>query len=325
MAVRIKGTGRAIPEREVTNQELETLMDTSDAWIQERTGIASRHVSTGETAAQLAAKACQKALDMAGKSAEEVDLIIASTVTPDHAFPCLACEIQAAIGAKNATAYDISAACAGFLFSLNTATAYIECGIYKNALIVGAEVLSKLLDWNDRTSCILFGDGAGAAFVESDEIGTVGMVQGANGSKGMVLYHDEAPITSPFNPLPEGKTANTCGYLQMNGTEVFRFAVSQVPQSVEEVLEKVGWEKKDVDLYILHQANARIIQSIAKRLGEPEDKFPMNLNRYGNMSSACIPVLLDELNREGKLQPGMKLVLSGFGAGLTYGATAMIW
>lgn len=326
MTTRILGTGSAIPSRVVTNQELETFLDTSDAWIRERTGIGSRHAATTETTTSLAAEACRKALEDAGKSPEDVDLILAATVSPDCTFPCLACEIQAAIGADNAVAYDINAACAGFLFALNSANAYIQCGMYHNALIVGAEVLTKIVDWNDRSSCILFGDGAGAAYIQEAEEGVVSMVQGANGKKGMALYRYEGGVNNPFREVaateeePKGS-----GYLEMNGQEVFRFAVSQVPDSIQKVLAKVGWDKSEVDHYILHQANARIIQSIAKRLGEPEEKFPMNLHQYGNMSSASIPVLLDEMNKAGKLKRGEKIIMSGFGAGLTYGATAVVW
>lgn len=326
MTTRIIGTGSAIPSRVVTNQELETFLDTSDTWIQERTGIGSRHAATTETTTSLAAEACRKALEDAGKKADEVDLILAATVSPDCTFPCLACEIQAAIGADNATAYDINAACAGFLFALNSANAYIQCGMYRNALIVGAEVLTKIVDWNDRSSCILFGDGAGAAFVQEEEEGVVAMVQGANGKKGMALYRYEGQVNNPFREAAATEEESKgSGYLEMNGQEVFRFAVSQVPDSIQKVLVKTGWDKSEVDHYILHQANARIIQSIAKRIGEPEEKFPMNLHDYGNMSSASIPVLLDELNRAGKLKRGEKIIMSGFGAGLTYGATAVIW
>lgn len=326
MTTRIIGTGSALPSRVVTNQELETFLDTSDTWIQERTGIRSRHAATTETTTSLAAEACRKALEDAGKKAEEVDLILAATVSPDCTFPCLACEIQAAIGADNATAYDINAACAGFLFALNSADAYIRCGMYRNALIVGAEVLTKIVDWNDRSSCILFGDGAGAAFVQAEEEGVIAMTQGANGKKGMALYRYEGQVNTPFREVAATEEESKgSGYLEMNGQEVFRFAVSQVPDSIQKVLEKAGWDKSEVDHYILHQANARIIQSIAKRIGEPEEKFPMNLHNYGNMSSASIPVLLDELNRAGKLKRGEKIIMSGFGAGLTYGATAVIW
>lgn len=324
MTTRILGTGSAIPDRVVNNQELETFLDTSDTWIQERTGIQSRHTATTETTTSLAVKACMQALEDAGKTPEEVDLILAATVSPDYTFPCLACEIQSALGAKQAAAYDINAACAGFLFALDSAAAYIQCGLYKNALIVGAEVLTKLLNWEDRSTCILFGDGAGAAFVAEEKTGVLAMMQGANGQKGMALYRQEAAPDTPFRKtgIRGGAAVN---YLEMSGQEVFRFAISQVPESIQQILEKTGWDKKEVDYYILHQANARIIQSIAKRLDEPEDKFPMNLTQFGNMSSASIPVLLDEMNKSGRLKRGDKIVLSGFGAGMTYGATTLVW
>lgn len=325
MITKILGTGSAVPVRRVENRELETFLDTSDEWIRERTGIGSRHAADGETTTSLAAEACLRALENAGKRPEEVDLILAATVSPEHSFPCLACEIQAAIGADNAAAYDINAACAGFLFALDSAAAFLQCGIYRNALIVGAEVLTKLVDWQDRSSCILFGDGAGAAFVAAEGDNVVAMVQGASGKKGMVLSRKEPPVRTPFCTNAPETAAEGSAYLEMNGQEVFRFAVSQVPESIQEVLEKAGWDKSEVDYYILHQANARIIRSIAKRMGEPEEKFPMNLEHYGNMSSASIPVLLDEMNRDGRIKRGDKLILAGFGAGLTYGATAVIW
>lgn len=325
MSIRMMGTGSMVPKRVITNQDLEGFLDTSDAWIRERTGIGSRHAATTETTTSLAVEACRRALEEAGKKPEDVDMILAATVSPDCTFPCLACEIQAALGADSATAYDVNAACAGFLFALDSAAAHIECGMYRNALVVGAEVLTKIVDWNDRSSCILFGDGAGAAFVEKAEEGIVAMVQGSNGKKGMALYRYETPVSNPFCETAVQEEPKGTGFLEMNGQEVFRFAISQVPESIQEVLKRAGWKQGEVDYYILHQANARIIQSIAKRLGEPEEKFPMNLCRYGNMSSASIPVLLDELNKAGKLKRGQKIVLSGFGAGLTYGATALIW
>lgn len=325
MSIRMTGTGSMVPKRVITNQDLEGFLDTSDAWIRERTGIGSRHAATTETTTSLAVEACRRALEEAEKKPEDVDMILAATVSPDCTFPCLACEIQAALGADSATAYDVNAACAGFLFALNSAAAHIECGMYRNALVVGAEVLTKIVDWNDRSSCILFGDGAGAAFVEKAEEGIVAMVQGSNGKKGMALYRYETPVSNPFCETTVQEEPKRTGFLEMNGQEVFRFAISQVPESIQEVLKRAGWKQGEVDYYILHQANARIIQSIAKRLGEPEEKFPMNLCRYGNMSSASIPVLLDELNKAGKLKRGQKIVLSGFGAGLTYGATALIW
>lgn len=321
MSIRIIGTGSALPERCVTNDDLAKLMDTSDEWIRERTGIGSRYLSTGETVAYLAGKACERALENAGKEAEEVELLLAATCSPEMALPCTACQIQAQIGAGGAAAFDLNAACAGFLFALHTAYAYIEAGIYKNALIVGAEVLSKLMDWTDRGTCILFGDGAGAVFVEKcGESGILGFSQHSDGARGGVLSCAARGLHNPyFKDVSEG------GFVRMDGREVFAFAVRQVPAAISEALEKARLRPEDVDLYVLHQANKRIIEGIAKRLGVGPEKFPINLDRVGNTSSAAIPLLLDELNVAGRLRRGMTVALSGFGAGLTYGACVLKW
>lgn len=321
MSVRIIGTGSALPVRCVGNGELEALVDTSDEWIRERTGICSRYVSTGETVASLAAAACAHALEDAGKESGEVGLLLIATCTPEDALPCVACQVQERIGAVNAVAFDLNAACAGFLFALHTAWAYIEAGIYRNALVAGAEVLSKIIDWTDRGTCILFGDGAGAVMVEQCvEGGMMGFVQHSDGSKGNVLACGSRKLENPWF-----LEKDFVPYVRMDGREVFSFAVRQVPASIEEALGKSGITVDDVDLFVLHQANRRIIESIAQRLKADISKFPINLDRVGNMSSAAIPVLLDELNSQGKLIPGMTLVLSGFGAGLTYGACVIKW
>ncbi|MGN0402716.1 MAG: beta-ketoacyl-ACP synthase III [Acetatifactor sp.] len=321
MSIRIVGTGSALPGKCVTNEELTKMVDTSDEWIRERTGIQSRHVSQGETVAELAAAACEKALKNAGKTASEMDLLLVATCSPETGIPCVACQVQSRIGAESAVAFDINAACAGFLFALHTVYAYIEAGIYENALIVGAEVLSKIVDWNDRGTCILFGDGAGAVVVEHcEKEGILGFVQHSDGKKGEVLKCDSRPLVNPYVNCPMDAP-----YVEMDGREVFAFAVRQVPAGIEEMFEKLHMTADDVDLFVLHQANFRIIEGISKRLKQDISKFPVNLDRVGNMSSAAIPVLLDELNREGKLKPGMCIVLSGFGAGLTWGACALKW
>ena len=233
----------------------------------------------------------------------------------------MACRIQSGIGAGNAAAFDLNAACAGFLFALHTAWAYVEAGIYKNALIAGSEVLSKLVDWEDRSTCILFGDGAGAVYVEKCETGGIlGFVQHADGKKGDVLGGGGRQLSNPWSGQQDFRR-----FFQMDGREVFAFAVRQVPLNVEEALFKAGLGLGDVDLFVLHQANRRIIEGVAKRLGISLSRFPMNLERVGNTSSAAIPLLLDELNRGGRLKRGMRLVLSGFGAGLTCGACVMEW
>lgn len=321
MSIRIIGTGSALPEKIVTNQDLMELVETSDEWIRERTGIGSRHVSTGETLVSLSAMACERALESAGREAAEVELLLVATCSPERNIPCAACQVQSVIGAKQAVAFDLNAACAGFLFALNTACAYVEAGIYKNALVAGGEVLSKIVDWTDRGTCILFGDGAGAVYVEKSEKGGIlGFVQHSDGTRGDVLKCDSRALKNPYVDQPMETE-----YVQMDGREVFAFAVRQVPASIQEVLDRTGIPVADIDLFILHQANKRIIEGIAKRLSVDLDRFPINLDRVGNMSSAAIPVLLDELNRQGKLKSGMRLVLSGFGAGLTYGACVMEW
>lgn len=321
MSVKIIGTGSALPERKVTNEDLMRLVDTSDEWIRERTGIGSRRISTGETVVSLAARACRNALEYAGKEASEVELLLVATCSPEQGIPCAACQVQSQLGAAQAVAFDLNAACAGFLFALNTACAYIEAGIYKNALIAGSEVLSKIIDWTDRGTCVLFGDGAGAVLVErSEQGGVLGFVQHSDGVKGGVLKCDSRELKNPYVSVP-----SETPYVQMDGREVFAFAVRQVPSAIQEALEQAKLTPQDVDLYVLHQANKRILEGISKRLAVDPDRFPMNLDRVGNMSSASIPVLLDELNREGRIQDGMTVVLSGFGAGLTYGACVLKW
>lgn len=323
MTIKITGTGSALPGRVLTNSELEKKVDTSDEWIRERTGIRERRISSGDTVASLAAKACENALDSAGRKPEDVDLILVATCSPEKLLPCCACQVQSSIGATDAVAFDLNAACSGFLFALETAYAYITAGIYKNALVVGSEVLSKLVDWNDRSTCVLFGDGAGAVFVEgTDEAdaGIISMVQDSDGAKGMVLYCNERLVSDK-----EEDGVNADIFIHMDGREVYKFATRQVPECIERALSKASLGVSDIDTFVLHQANARIIEAIAKHLKADISKFPVNLDHVGNMSSAAIPVLLDELNKSGKIKKGQKIVLSGFGAGLTSGACVMIW
>lgn len=325
MNTKITGTGSFLPEKIVTNFDMEKLVDTQDAWIRERTGIASRHISTGETVSSIATKAAKEALLMAGKQPEDVEMIIVATCSPELLLPCCACQVQSSLGCNNAVAFDLNAACSGFLFAFNVAHAYIHTGLYKNALIIGAEVLSKIVDWTDRSTCVLFGDGAGAAFLEATEEENTGLrsiVQGSDGARGMVLACADRDVVNPF---AKKKEQNAPGYVTMNGQEVYKFAARQVPAGISEALEKANLTVEDIDYFVLHQANIRIIEAVAKRLNAAMDKFPTNLERVGNMSSATIPVLLDEMNRAGKLKKGDKLVLSGFGAGLTYGAGVFIW
>lgn len=342
--IRITGTGSALPGRIVTNKELEQMVETSDEWIRERTGIAERHVSVGETVVTLASEAARKALEQAGKRAEEIDLILVATCSPEQYLPCCACQVQADIGAVNARAFDVNAACSGFLFALNTADAYLRMGLAENALIIGSEVLSKLVDWTDRGSCILFGDGAGAVVVERCKAesraveekqipaaGILGRALHSDGTGGGVLQCDARELTTPYARTSAVKTDQNQPmddrehFIQMDGQEVYRFATRRVPQCIEEALSDAGLTVPDIDLFVLHQANARIIDAVAKRLHADRKKFPTNLERVGNLSSASIPVLLDELHKQGKLHRGDRIVLAGFGAGLTIGACVMTW
>lgn len=329
MKMKILGTGSSLPENIVTNDDIAKLVETNDEWIKERTGIGERHVSTGQTVAELAKNACENALANAGKSAEDVDIILLATCSPEVALPCVACQVQAAIGATNAVAFDINAACGGFLFALNTTYAYLKSGIYKSALVIGAEVLSKIVDWSDRGTCILFGDGAGAVYVEADDTkeDNYTFVQHANGSKGMVLTCKTRDLVNPYYDETKEKQDGDAmpDYVWMDGREIYKFAVGTIPTCINEALAKADITVDDVDYFMLHQANLRIITSIAKKLGKEMNYFPTNVERVGNMSSASIPVLLDECNRKGMLNDGNKIVLSGFGAGLTYGASIITW
>lgn len=320
MTARIIGTGSAVPEQIVTNEDLSKIVETSDEWISSRSGIKERRVAKEENTTSLAILAGKRALENAGVTAEEIEVIIVATCTPDYFFPNTACQVQEAIGAKHAVAFDLSAACSGFLFALSTAQAYIKGGIYQKALIVGAETMSKMIDWSDRSTCVLFGDGAGAAVVSAEETGVLELVQKSDGTGKGVLSCKARETRNLLNHESETKE-----YLYMEGQPVFKFAVKTVPECVEEILEKAEVKKEEIRYYILHQANSRIIQSVAKRLKEPEEKFPMNLSLYGNTSAASIPILLDEMNRNGMLNRRDKLVLSGFGAGLTWGAVLLEW
>lgn len=346
MHISIIGTGSFVPEKVLDNGALERMVETSDAWIRERTGIGSRRISEAGTT-DMAVRAAERAMEMAGLSPGELDLIVAGTSTGDCLFPGTACEVQAALGAVNAACFDLSAACSGFLFSLNTACVYLESGAYRTALVIGADTLSKTVDWSDRGTCILFGDGAGAVALRRTEpeqdgrdapcasgtgpegrraVSRIGpFLMRADGSRGEVLRCTGTPLRNPF--VKEGTVQGKAdfGYLSMNGQEVFRFAVRTVPEALETVLSEAGVLAEEIRYFVLHQANERIIASVAKRMKQPLSRFPMNLERYGNTSGASIPILLDELNREGRLERGDRLVLAGFGAGLTWGATYLVW
>ncbi len=325
MTGEIVGTGSYVPEFILENRRLEQMVETSDAWIVERTGIKRRHIATYETTTFMAAQAAKRALENAGVAAEEVNLILVSTISGDSIMPGTACGVQKEIGASNAFCFDLSAACSGFLMAYNTAIAYMSAGWCKTALVIGSESLSNLTNWQDRGTCILFGDGAGAVVIKRREGEGFIPVSHSDGSLGGALTLKSPYGANPFMAggkiLPESHLS----YMEMNGQEVFKFAVRKVPRVIEEVLEENHLKKEAIDLYLMHQANERIVEAVAKRLDEPLEKFPMNMREYGNTSSASIPLLLDELNRSGKLKAGMKLVLAGFGGGLTWGASILTW
>lgn len=307
MGFTILGTGSAMPEKIVTNADLAKMVDTNDEWIRERTGIGARHVSENDTVASLAIKASQKAIEMAGVSADTIDLVILASCSAEDNTPSAACHVQAAVGAKNAAAFDINSACTGFLTALTIADAYMNSGTVNTALVIGSETLSKIVDWEDRGTCILFGDGAGAVVIQKDVNKKFIYTLGADGEKKDALICEK------------------CDKIKMDGKAVYRFATTVVPSCIQTALAKAELDAASIDRYLLHQANSRIIESIAKKLGQDISKFPMNLERTGNMSSASIPVLLDEQCRDGKLNRGETILMSGFGAGLTYGACIMTW
>ncbi len=316
----ICGTGSYAPSYVMDNNEIATMVETSDEWIRERTGVATRHIIKDETTVSMACEAAKRALDDGGVKGEEVDLIIVSTISSNVILPCTACEVQKELGAKNATCFDMSAACSGFVLAYNTALAYLSGGMYKTALIIGSESLSNLTNWKDRGTCILFGDGAGAAVMRAKEGRMYLPVTHSDGIKGKALT-----CLSRHTKVSPERMTDPEYYMQMDGQAVFKFAVKKVPEAVNEVLEKNHIDKKEVAWYIMHQANRRIVEAVAKRLDEPIEKFPMNLQEYGNTSSASIGILLDEMKRDKRLKSGQKIVIAGFGAGLTWGASVMEW
>lgn len=326
---KIVGTGSYLPKRVLTNEDLTKYVDTDNQWIVERTGIEQRHVmAEDETTVDMAAMAAKRALESAQISAEEIDLIILSSVSANVILPNAACEVQSRIGAVNASCVDINSACTGFLTAYNIAQSQINTGIIETALIIGAEGLSRLVNWNDRGTCILFGDGAGAAVVKKHKDAVFETVIHADGSQGQALTMDTSfsrRVRAIDSIEDAGISDGKNQFISMDGQSIFRFAARQVPACIQELMEKMSITTENVDLFILHQANKRILQAIARRLGVDEKKVPMNLMNSGNTSSACIPILLDELAKTGKIHTGDRIVMSGFGAGLTWGATYFTW
>lgn len=319
MAGVIRGTGAYVPAHTMDNNEIARLVETSDEWIRERTGVVRRHIIEEETTVSMASAAARRALENAGVSPEEVDLILVSTISSNVILPCAACEVQKEIGAVNATCFDLSAACTGFVFAYNTAAAYIASGMYRTVLAIGSESLSNLTNWEDRGTCILFGDGAGAAVIQEGPGRMYQPVTHSDGGRGAALTCTSRHSKN-WEQIPKEET-----FMQMDGQAVFKFAVRSVPEVILETLERNDMEIGDIDIFVLHQANKRIVEAVARRLGVPAEKFPMNLQEYGNTSSASIPILLDELNRGGALAKGQKIMLAGFGAGLSWGASVIEW
>lgn len=315
----ICGTGSYVPVNILDNHDIAKLVETSDEWIRERTGVVRRHIIGDETTVSMAAEAGKRALEDAMVDAKDVDMILVSTISSDVILPCAACEVQKILGAERAVCFDLNAACSGFIFAYNTALAYLASGMYQTILVIGSESLSNLTNWKDRGTCILFGDGAGAAVVKAREGNNYQIAAHSDGEKGEALTCPGGRVKG-WQQMPEEDR-----YMKMDGRGVFQFAVKRVPEAIREVLEINRLEIADIDYFILHQANRRIVEAVAKRLGVGMEKFPMNLQEYGNTSSASIPILLDELRRSRVLQPGHRIVLAGFGAGLSWGADIIDW
>ncbi|MGL4876391.1 MAG: beta-ketoacyl-ACP synthase III [Clostridium sp.] len=316
--VKIKSVGAYLPSRKVTNEDISKLVETNNEWIVERTGIESRRISEGEDTSDIAYKASLMAMERGNIKGEEIDLIIVATLTPDNYTPSVACMIQGKIGAKNATAFDINAACTGFIYALEVGRSLISTGRYKKALIIGAETLSKIIDWSDRGTCILFGDGGGACILEtSTEKGIINSYSISDGEKGDTLIAGARNVVNPFIKKENKKFE----YIKMNGREVFKFATRAIVTSIENVLEGTEYKLSDIDLIIPHQANLRIIDYASKKLNLPLERFYINLEKVGNTSAGSIPIALNAAFEEGKIAKGMKIILVGFGGGLTCGAT----
>ena len=311
---RIVGTGSYLPPRVVKNEEFAARLETSDAWIRERTGIVERHIAdASQTSSDLALEASRAALAAAGVRAEDIDLIVLATSTPDYVFPSTACLLQAKLGIKNCPAFDLQAVCSGFVYALATADNFIRAGTHRRALVVGAEVFSRILDWNDRGTCVLFGDGAGAVVLAAGERpGVHASVLRADGSHAGILS------------VP----GNVCGgsivgspYLQMQGSQVFKFAVKVLDEVARETMAAAGMQLGDIDWLIPHQANVRILEATARKLGLPLERLVVTVDHHGNTSAASVPLALDEFVRAGKIRPGHRVLLQGVGGGFTWGAT----
>ena len=320
----ILGLGCYLPPKRLTNSDLEKMVDTADEWIVTRTGIKERRIASEEVASSdLGVEASKVAIKDAGLKPEDIDLIITATITPDMAFPATACIIQDKIGARNAAAFDINAACSGFIFGIITAKQFVDTGLYKYVLVVAAEKLTSIVDWKDRSTCVLFGDGAGACVVgKSREKLILSSFMGADGSKGHLLT---VPAGGSRLPATEETLKNKLHFLKMEGNEVFKIAVRIMVEAGDKALKKIGLKCDDINLLIPHQANIRILMAVAKRMGLPEEKIFLNIEKYGNMSAASTAVALVEASQEKRIKKGDNVVLVAFGGGLTYAALVIKW
>jgi len=322
--VSIIGTGVYLPEKTVTNRDLEKIVDTSDEWIYSRTGMRERRIARADQAtSDLAAEAAKAALADAGIGADEVDLLIVATLSPDMFFPSTACFVQEKIGAKNAYCYDLGAACSGSLYALETAKNQIACGAVKTALVIGAEKMSTFIDWKDRNTCVLFGDGAGAMVLRSTDAKR-GVMKGVFGSDGSLASLLWTPGGGSRNPMTHEMLDQNMQYLKMNGRDVYKHAVTQMTHSIQDALAKNGLTSDDIKLFIPHQANARIINAISSRLGV-EDRTFLNVEKYANTSAAALPIAIDEAGKSGRIAKGDLMLLVAFGGGFTWGANIVEW
>lgn len=320
--VGIAGTGAYVPSLAVTNDDISELVETNDEWIMKRTGIRERRISQGEDTSDMASKAALCALERADVDPRDVDLIIVATISPDMFIPSVACLVQSKIGADDAACFDINVACSGFVYAMEIAQSMMKSMNYKNALIIGSETLSKVINWKDRSTCILFGDGAGAAVLKrTEEPGIIKSYLKSEGKKGDALTIGAADFNTPFSK----ESVERDRHIYMNGGDVLKFAVNALADSVNKVLDETGLSMDDIKYIVPHQANVRIIQSAAKKLHTDLDKFYINLERYGNTSSASVPIALNEMYEKGMLKKGNKFILVAFGGGLTYAATMIEW
>ena len=322
---KITGTGSYVPEKVLTNLDIEKFLDTNDEWIRTRTGINERHIAAdGENTSDLATRAAERAMEMAGVSAEDIDLIVVGTITGDYPWPATACIVQSNLGAVNAGAFDVSAACSGFLYALSCAVDRVEAGRSKKALVIGAEVLSRIVNWEDRNTCILFGDAAGAVVVEAgdDEHGILSTHLHADGTQLELLY--QPGFGTKLLPS-EAALKDRNYFLQMQGNEVFKVAVRSMADVANIALKANNMSAEDVDMFIPHQANIRILNATAKKIGLRNDQVYINVDRFGNTSGATIPLALDEANRAGRIKAGDILLLDAFGGGFTWAAALLRW